>query len=118
MPLSTTVTTFDRVVDYRTYRLQNKTSILTAVEAMCFHRLKKNTDGLHPALREFSGNTAINLISFLYVMKDALDMSGASEAINLRDITNYLEEEARDVHEEQLCSVTGDPEEEVFGNSV
>lgn len=116
-PLSTMVTPFARVVDYRTYRLKNKTSTLSAEEAVNVYDCKRRIDGLHPTLGTFSGSPPIKLLSFLATIRDALDTTGASEAIGMRAIAYFLEGEALDVHEEQLSSATDDYEEELFGES-
>lgn len=87
MPLTTMETTFDRVVDYRTYLLRNKTRTLTAEEAITVSSFKKEIYGPHPKLRELSGNKEIDLRSFLSVVRDALDIIGDSEAILLRIIS-------------------------------
>lgn len=51
-------------------------------------------------------------------MRDELDTTGATESMGLRVIAYYLEEEAREVNEEQNQVSTDDPEEELLGESI
>lgn len=45
-------------------------------------------------------------------------MTGASKATTLRIIAYYLNNEALDLHEEQMSTVVDDPEEESYGKST
>lgn len=56
------VTEFGHVVEYRAYQLRNKTSVLSAAEAIDMYTLKRNIDDLHPTLRVFTGGSPITLL--------------------------------------------------------
>lgn len=48
-------------------------------------------------------------------MRDSFNKKGVSEATGMRVIAYYLEGEEIYVHEDQVRSVTDDPEKEIFG---
>lgn len=88
------VNTFVRIFEYCTYALRNKTNTFTADEAMSVFRFKQKINGLHPTLGAFYGNTAIDRLSILSMMRDELEITSGSEAVSLRFIANYLEDDA------------------------
>lgn len=71
--------------------------------------MKRQVDGLHPTIRPLKGDYPIELLSFLATIQDALDTTGATEAMGIRVLAYYLEEEAEEVHKEQVNLVTDDP---------
>lgn len=83
-PHSTMMTAFSRVVDYRTYRLGNREASLTKGDSLRMIDLKRQIDGLYPAMRPFDGKPAIRLLGFLGQLRDAFDMIDATEAAAVR----------------------------------
>lgn len=88
--LTTMVTSFSRVVGYRTYRLWNKKCTLSAEEGMDMYKLRRSIDGLHPTLSMFTGANTITLLGFLGTMRDELDTTGATEGSDLKVPAYYL----------------------------
>lgn len=113
--LSTLVTPFSHVLDYRTCRPMNKSCTLSAGEAAGMYPYKQRIYVLHPTFGIFTGSPVIRLLSFLATMRDEFHTTGDSEPVLIRVIEYYFEEEALDVHEEKLSSGTDNPEEELFG---
>lgn len=113
--MASVFTPFDRVLDYRNYRLSNRRSTLTATKAMEFYVCKQRIDGLHPTLGTFKGTPAIKLLSFLPSLIDDLNVTGASESTEMKLVAYYLDGEALNVNEEQLSTVEDDPEEKFYG---
>lgn len=48
------------------------------------------------------------MLKFLATVTEELDSVGASEAADIRTLTYYLEDEAKDVHEAQISDVDED----------
>lgn len=71
--------------------------------------------GLHSTFGTFTGTPAIDLLSFLATLIDALNVTGAPEATVMRVIAYYLDGEALYVPEEQLRKISDDPEKEQYG---
>lgn len=62
----------------------------------------------------FTGRIPITLLGFIATMRDALNTTGATDAPGMNFIAYYLVDEARDIPEELLTSVSDGPEEELF----
>lgn len=60
--LTTMCTPFARVVDYRTYRLNNMSRKMCTEEGVGMCQLKKRIDGFHPTLSVFRGEKKLYLI--------------------------------------------------------
>lgn len=69
---------------------------------MDMYKLKRRIDGLNPTVSVFTGVNPMTLLGFLGKMRDALDTTGATEGADLIVLSYYLEDEARDVHDEQV----------------
>ena len=96
------LTAFRTVVDYRYYRLVNRTAVLMPSDTESMYKLKKQVDGLYPTLKVFDGFQPIKLFDFLTTMKEALNGFGKSEAIGVRLLAFYLSEDAKSVYEAQV----------------
>lgn len=111
------VTTFSRVLDYRTYCFVNKIGTISLGESAGLYRFKEKVDGLNPMLLPFSGEPVIGLISFLETITETPVTTEYSAAIFSSVLAYHFPHDAQDVHKEQIISVTEDPEEEAFGLS-
>lgn len=63
-PFTTMVTSFSRVVDYLTYRLERMENTISMTEGGDMYCLKQRIDGLDPRLRMFAGSQQIILPGF------------------------------------------------------
>lgn len=101
-PVKAMVTKFSRVVNYGKYRLLNIQGSLEMRKSLGMYHHKQQIDRLHPSLDDFDGDVPISLLSFLAILRDTLDTLGTSEAASVRVLAYLLEEEAKDVHAEQI----------------
>ena len=71
-PMTTMLSPFEVVIDYRHYRLTNTSAILTPDELRNTYPAKRNLDSLMPAMGIYDGTVGIDLLQFLASVKDGM----------------------------------------------
>lgn len=84
-----------KVIDYRKYIIRDRRSALPDYEGMEISHLNRRVDGLYQTFEAFDGIVPSRLLNFLATLAEALEAKDASEAVEVRNFTYYLEEYAK-----------------------
>ena len=103
-PAQTMLKVSEKVIDYRLYRLPDTTAEPTSSDLQHMYRLKKQVDGLYPALGAYSGAQPVHLLEFLTTFKEAMIGLGKSEGCAVRVLAYFLEGDAKDVYQAQTSA--------------
>ena len=95
-PLTTLLPEFRRVIDYRSYRLQNTSALdnQATVYKGSASKIVTRMRSLMPRLTNFDGRTPIALLRFLRDIRQAFDGVRLSEGAAVRTISWFLEGDA------------------------
>lgn len=112
-PIQTMLTPFEKVLDYRHYRLRDLNPVPDNEALRKMYRLKKQIDGLYTTLGSFDGADPIELLNFLATFKEACDALATSEAIGVRVLAYFLKDDAKDTYQQQTSPGTNIPGREL-----
>ena len=100
-PHRTNITEFDKLVDYRAYRLPNTRAELTPFEVDNLQRIKKALDS-NVKIPVYNGGVPMALLPFLRTFTRGCEHQGLSEAVAARFLPLYLEGTAEHITTQRL----------------
>ena len=103
-PLTTILQPFQTVMDYRHYRLNDMTEVPTEADLKHMYKIKEKAEGRHRGLAVFDATDPMKLFEFLSIYKRAMNDMGKSEAVAVRALTHFLDEDAKDAYNMQMTS--------------
>ena len=89
----TMVKPFERMVDYRHYRLHDMKARAADDDLNHLIKIKERAEKNHRALKKIDGSDPIRLIEFLPVFKRAMDGMGKNGGVAVRIVSYLLEDE-------------------------
>ena len=103
-PLNTILQPFQTVMDYRHYRLVNMAGVPTDEDLKHLYKVKERAQSRYRSLEVFDGSDPMKLFEFLATYKRAMDDMGKSEAVAVRALDGFLEEDSLDAYKMQMTS--------------
>ena len=101
-PVPTMVQEFSTIADYRMYRLDNISRLVTSDDAGRISKYVQCCRGIHPTMRSFDGTDPIQLLPVLKDIRITFNSRHLTESVALRVLVHFLERDA----ERQYTSCT------------
>ena len=93
-PTKTLLQEFSHVVDYRLYRLDDTSILVSENDAGRIGKYVKRCQGIRPTMKTFDGSSPITLLSFLKDISINFNEQRLNEGIAVRVVAHFLERDA------------------------
>ena len=93
-PVHTMIQEFSAVADYRMYRLDNTSRLVTSGDAGRIAKYVQRCRGIRPTMRSFDGTDPIQLLPFLKDIRITFNSQHLTEGVAVRVLAHFLELDA------------------------
>ena len=93
-PVHTMIQECSAVANYRMYRLDNTSRLVTSGDAGRIAKYVQRCRGLRPTMKSFDGTDAIQLLPFLKYIRINFNPSHLTEGVAIRVFAHFLEQDA------------------------